>query len=146
MDNEKKNGMKKWPRLHFSDISRFYSSVVGRDNLIHRLGCEYKRGKAYRYFSNSFVEDILIILMKSQILSPENEMCIIQACQHETIRCLDGLLQWFDRHYRRWDTFYLLHFTAGLYDHVAGLLCRVEAAVLTGLSSPCASVSAVKSK
>ena len=51
--------MKKWPRLSFSDISRFYSFILGKDNLIHRLECEYKQGKAYTHFANSFIGEIL---------------------------------------------------------------------------------------
>ena len=54
MINEK-NGMKKWPRLCSSDISRFYSFVL----VIHTLECEYTQGKAYRYFTNSFISEIL---------------------------------------------------------------------------------------
>ena len=76
--NEKKWN-EKMAKIMFSDISRFYSFILRKDNLIHRLECEYKPGKAYRYFTIS------------QILSPENEMCTIPACQHETIRWLGGL-------------------------------------------------------
>ena len=54
-----KNGLKKWPRLYFTDISRFHSFVVGKDNLIHKSECEYKHGKAYRYLAHSFIGEIL---------------------------------------------------------------------------------------
>ena len=31
------NGMVQWPRLYFSNISRYYSSVLGKTDLINRL-------------------------------------------------------------------------------------------------------------
>ena len=55
----KKKWNKKCLRFCFPDISRFYSFVFGKDNLIQRLECEYEQGKAYRYFSNSFISKIL---------------------------------------------------------------------------------------
>ena len=76
--NEKKWN-EKMAKIMFSDISRFYGFVLRKDNLIHRLECEYNPGRAFIYFTIS------------QILSPENEMCTIPACQHETIRCLGDL-------------------------------------------------------
>ena len=54
-----KNEMRKWPRLYFSEIRRFYSFDLGKDHLTHRLECEYKQGKAYRYFTNSFISKTL---------------------------------------------------------------------------------------
>ena len=66
-------------KIMFSDISRFYGFILRKDNLIHRLECEYNSGRSFIYFTIS------------QILSPENEMCTIPACQHETIRCLGDL-------------------------------------------------------
>ena len=53
------NGMKQWSRLCFSDIGRYYSSALGKNDLINRLECEYKEGKAYRYFTNKFIREIL---------------------------------------------------------------------------------------
>ena len=45
--------MEQWSRLYFSDISRYYSSALGKtdliNRLINRLDCQYKQGKAYRY-------------------------------------------------------------------------------------------------
>ena len=60
--------MEQWSRLYFSDISRYYSSVLGKTDLINRLECEYKQGKAYRYFTNKFIGEILFhdVLDKSQ--------------------------------------------------------------------------------
>ena len=54
-----KNWMKTWSRLYFSDISRFYSFVLGKDNLIHRLECKYKQRNAYRHFTNGFIGEML---------------------------------------------------------------------------------------
>ena len=46
------NGMEQWSRLYFSDISRYYGSALGKNDLISRLECEYKQGKAYSYLTN----------------------------------------------------------------------------------------------
>ena len=51
--------MTKWPRLYFSESRRFYSFDLGKYNLTHKLECEYKQGKAYRYFTNSFISKTL---------------------------------------------------------------------------------------
>ena len=54
-----KEGMSLWPKLYFMYISRYFSQVVSRENLWQRLECEYKEGKAYRYYSNDFVSEVL---------------------------------------------------------------------------------------
>ena len=53
-----KDGIKLWPRLYFMDISRYFASVLGRENLLQRLECEYKEGKAYRYYANGFIGEV----------------------------------------------------------------------------------------
>ena len=66
------NSMEQRPRLYFSDISRYYRSVLGKTDLINRLECEYKQDKAYRYFSNKFIGDILF-----HYISEESNFCIL---------------------------------------------------------------------
>ena len=42
------------------DISNYSLRVSGRENLLNQLKCEYKEGKAYRYFNNGFIGDVSI--------------------------------------------------------------------------------------
>ena len=44
--------------MYFIDISNYFLKVYGRENLLNRLKCEYKEGKAYRYFTNDFIGDV----------------------------------------------------------------------------------------
>ena len=55
------------------DISRYFSHVLGRENLWQRLECEYKEGKAYRYYANGFIGEIFINLPKSN-----QNVCILK--------------------------------------------------------------------
>ena len=52
--------MKIWPRLYLTDITRFYSQVIGKKDLVTRIESEYKQGKAYRYFTNNFIGEVMI--------------------------------------------------------------------------------------
>ena len=72
-----------------------------------------------------------------KILSPENKMYNIPACQHETIRYLGGFSKRLDR--LNGVTSAHCNWTAGLYsscNHVASFPFRVEAAAWIGLSKP----------
>ena len=60
-----KEGITSWPKLYIMDISRYYLEVISRDNLWQRLECEYKEGKAYRYYSNGYVGEVFINNSKS---------------------------------------------------------------------------------
>ena len=133
--------MKKWPRLSFSDISRFHSFILGKGNLIHRLECEYKQGKAYRYFTNSFIGEILY-----HNIDEKSKFCLLKT------KCVPSQRV----NMKQYDVWVVCHkdlvdsiggeilsayctYTAGLYgscNHVACLLFRVDAAVLTWLSNP----------
>ncbi|XP_047130217.2 uncharacterized protein LOC124810062 [Hydra vulgaris] len=141
-------GMIYWPRLYFTDISRFYSDVIGKRNLIERLESEYKQGKAYRYFSNSFIGEVmynnindssLFCLFKTKCMPSQRvnmkqyDVWIIVRKDKGNIiggevknaycTCTAGLL--------------------GSCNHVAGLLFRIESAVITGVSNPtCTSLKA----
>ena len=66
-------GMIYWPRLYIMDISRYFSSVISRDNLWQRLECEYKEGKAYRYYSNGFIGEVFVNDV------PDTKYCIFKA-------------------------------------------------------------------
>ena len=65
--------MEQWSRLYFSDISRYCSSVLGKTDLINRLECEYKQGKAYRYFTNKFIGEISF-----HDVSGKSQFCILK--------------------------------------------------------------------
>ena len=53
-------GINLWPKTYFMDISRYFSNVLGRENLWQRLECEYKEGKAYRYYADGFIGELFI--------------------------------------------------------------------------------------
>ena len=126
--------MKKWPRLYFSDISRFYSFVLGKGNLIHRIECEYKQGKAYKYFTNSFIAEILyhnidekskFCLLKTKCVPSQcvsmKQYDVWVICRKDLIDSIGGEIL---------PVYYTC--TAGLYgccNHVAGLLFRQLAQV-----------------
>ena len=65
--------MEQWARLYFSDISQYYSYVLGKTDLTNRLECEYKQGKAYIYFTNKFIGEILF-----HYVSYEAQFCILK--------------------------------------------------------------------
>ena len=129
--------MEQWPRLYFSDISQYYSSVLGKIDLINWLECEYKQGKAYRYFSYKFIGEIIF-----HYISDESKFCILKT------KCVPSqrvLMKQYDvwviclknkGHFIGWEILAgYCTCTAGLLgscNHVAGLLFRVEAAVLSG--------------
>ena len=133
--------MKQWPRLYFSDISRIYSFVLGKDDLIHRLEYKYKQGKACRYFTNSFIGEILY-----QNINEKSKFCLLKT------KCVPSkrinMKQYNVQVVYRNDLIDSIGSeilstyctcTAWLYgscNHVTGLLFRVKADVLTGLSKP----------
>ena len=53
-------GIKKWPSIYFMDISYYYKSVISKQDLWQRVECEYKEGKAFRYFTNGFLGEVSI--------------------------------------------------------------------------------------
>ena len=50
--SESKGGMVNWPSLYYLDISKYLDHINTPQDLLHRLDCEYKEGKGYRYFSS----------------------------------------------------------------------------------------------
>ena len=57
---DESKGIHLWPKTYFMDISRYFSNVLGRENLWQRLECEYKEGKAYRYYADGFIGELFI--------------------------------------------------------------------------------------
>ncbi|XP_066934311.1 uncharacterized protein [Clytia hemisphaerica] len=132
-------GIKTWPSIYFMDISYYYKSVISKQDLWQRVECEYKEGKAFRYFSNGFLGEVSI----NQI-SPLSKYCVLKA------KCVPSQ-RLNNKQYDVWcvvekktktDTGGKIMAgyctcTAGLLgscNHVAGLLFRVEAAVLQGIT------------
>ena len=135
------NGMEQWARLYFSDISQYYSSVLGKIDLINRLEYEYKQGKAYIYFTNKFIGEILF-----HYVSDESQFCILKT------KCVPSQKVSMKQH----DVWVICRknkgdliggemlpgyctCTAGFLgscNHVAELLFRVEAAGLKGYCNP----------
>ena len=67
------NGLRFWSKLYFVDISRYYSTTICRESLWQRLECEYKEGKAYRYYANGFIGEVFI-----NLLADECKYCYIK--------------------------------------------------------------------
>ena len=65
--------MKFWPLIYVTDITRFYRDVINRKDLIQRIECEYKQGKAYRYFTNNFVQEVFV-----NNVNEDSKYCILQ--------------------------------------------------------------------
>ena len=132
------NGTKFWPHVYLTDINHFYRDVITKKNLIQRIECEYKHGKAYRYFRNNFLHEMFvnnvsedtkycILCLPSQRISqkPNTVWVIVRKDEGESrgggiksayCTCSAGLIR--------------------SCNHVAGLLFRVEAVVLTGVAHP----------
>ena len=51
-------GMKLWPQLYLTDITRFCAGVLDKKGIIQPTECKCKQGKAYRYFTNNFVSEV----------------------------------------------------------------------------------------
>ena len=66
--------MSLWPKIFFMDISKYYATVISRNDLWQRVECEYKEGKAYRYFTNGFMGEVFI-----NEVSNVSELCILKA-------------------------------------------------------------------
>ena len=135
------NDIKLWPQLYLTDITRFYGDVLDKKNIVQRIECEYKQGKAYRYFTDNFISEVFY-----NNISDESKYCYLKT------KCLPSQRV----SSKPYDVWALVQkdlkcevggailsayctCTAGLLgscNHVAGLLFRVEAAVLIGVTHP----------
>ena len=48
----------KWPPIYYHDIATYLEGINSPGDLLHRLSCDYKEGKTYRYFACDFVKEI----------------------------------------------------------------------------------------
>ena len=67
------NGIRLWPQLYLTDITRFYGDVLDKKNIVQRIECEYKQGKAYRYFTDTFISEVFYIN-----ISDESKYCYLK--------------------------------------------------------------------
>ena len=135
-----KDGIQKWPSLYVTDISKYFNNVIDSVDLIHRLECEYKEGKAYRYFTDEFIKEISI-----HSISTMSDYCILKTkytpSQRMSARAYDvwAILRKDEDDSPEGEVMSACSCTAGLLgscNHVAGMLFRVEAAVITGVTKP----------
>lgn len=47
------------PKLTLTDIIHFHDTVLNKSDLIQRIDCKHKEGKAYRYYTNSFIGQVM---------------------------------------------------------------------------------------
>ena len=135
------NVIKLWPKLYFTDITRFYVDVLDKKSIVQRIECEYKQGKAYRYFTDNFISEVYY-----NNISDESEYCYLKTKCLPSQRVLSKpydvwVLVKKDFKYEVGDAILNAYCTctAGLLgscNHVAGLLVRVEASVLIGVTHP----------
>ena len=135
------NGMKFWQHVYPTGITRFYRDVINKKDLIQRIECEYKQVKAYRYFTNNFVQELPV-----NNISEDSKYCILQTkCLPSQRISQKTYIVWAivrkdegDGSVGEIKSAYCIY-TAGPIrscNHVAGLLFRVEAAVLAGVAHP----------
>ena len=70
---ESKGGLEKWPSLYYFDISKYLDHINTPGELVHRLDCEYKEGKGYRYYTSSFVKEIFW-----HPIDDESQLCFLK--------------------------------------------------------------------
>ena len=121
---------------------------VGQKNIVQQIKCEYKQRKAYRYFIDSFISEVY-----QNNISDESKYCYLKT------KCLPSqrvpskpydvwVLVMKDFKYEMGGTILSGYCTCtaellGNCNRVAGLLFRVEAAVIIGVTHPtCTSMSA----
>ena len=137
---EDDNGLMKWPSIYFLDIAGYLKTRTSAD-LMKLLVNEYKEGKVFRYFSCGWVKGVFY-----HPIAPSSEFCLLK-CKVTPSQRLSS---------KPYDVWAIVvkdsndnlggtmkncycTCTAGLYgacNHVAGLLFRVESAVMSGITKP----------
>lgn len=136
----KGTGLSKWPSVYITDIVRFLTQVNATTELLFRLECKYKEGRAYCYFKCEWVKEIYY-----HNISDTSEYCFLKGrftpSQNITNQAYyvwatvekDG-----QKPGGKIESAYCTC-TAGLLgccNHAVALLFRVEAAVRTGATKP----------
>ena len=134
---ESKDGLTKWPSLYYLDIEKFLRRLNASDDL---LECDYKEGKAYRYFKCNFVKEIFL----HEIL-PSSKLAFLRCRVTPSMRHSNAAYHvWaLIRKYGEEPGGHIENAyctcTAGplgCCNHVIAMLFRVEAAVSTGATKP----------
>ena len=128
-------------------MTHFYSDLLDKKGIIQRIECQNKQGKAYRYFTNNFVSEVFI-----NNLNSESKYCFLKKylpSQRVSSKQYDVWALLKKDHVDEVGGEIISAYctcTAGLLgscNHVAGLLFRIEAAVLIGVTPPtCTSILA----
>jgi len=128
----------KWPPVYYHDIANYLEGINTPGKFLHRLSCDYKEGKSYRYFACDFVKEILYhpinqkskyCFLKSKVTPSQRTSStpynVWAAIERESpggkiissyCSCTAGLL--------------------GSCNYVTAMLFRVEAAVASGFTKP----------
>ena len=139
-EKEDENGLTKWPSLYITDISEYLKTKTSTELMKHLVN-EYKEGKAYRYFTCGWVKEVFY-----HPISENSAYCLLK-CRVTPSQRISA------KPYQVWVviekdtagkpgatiTSAYCTCTAGLYgscNHIAGLLFRVESAVLRGITKP----------
>ncbi|XP_065659185.1 uncharacterized protein LOC136083633 [Hydra vulgaris] len=132
-------GMRSWPSLYFMDIERYFLKISRQENLCRKLESEYKGGKSYRYYSNNFIGEVFI-----HNINTDSLFCLFKTkcvpSQRVNTKSYDiwAIIEK-DVSVQPGGTIIASYCTcvAGLLgscSHVAGMLFRIEAAVLSGFT------------
>ena len=136
-----------WRRKCYQAVAKaifdgYYSIIcgcVGKKSIVQRIECEYKQGKAYRYFTDNFISEVYY-----NNISDESKYCYLKtkclSSQRVSSKPYDvWVLVKKDFKYEVGGAILSAYCTCtagllGSYNHVAGLLFRVEASVLIGVT------------
>lgn len=136
--SENQKGMLHWPPVYYHDIAKYLKQVNTPQDLLHRLDCEYKEGKGFRYFACEFVKEIFWTG-----INDNSEYCFVKCKVTPSQRTSSTP-------YNVWAAIKkenpggevasaYCSCTAGLLgscNHVAAILFRIEAAVSSGVTKP----------
>ena len=135
---EESGGLQKWPPVYYHDISDYLEGINTPADFLHRLNCDYKEGKSYRYFACDFVKEIYY-----HPVSTESKICFLKCLVTPSQRTSS-------KPYTVWASIEKFNpggkitsayctCTAGLLgscNHVTAMLFRVEAAFSSGITKP----------
>ena len=62
----------------------YLTNIIPYSDIIQRIECEYKQGKAYRYYTNSFIGEVMINLNDNSKFCLFRTKCV--PSQHVTMR------------------------------------------------------------
>ena len=123
-------------------LTQFYGDVLNKKSIVQQTECEYKQGEAYRYFTDNFISEVCYNNIRD-----ESKYCYLKTTIMSTIPT--GIIKTYDEwvllkidfKYEVGGAILIAYCTCttGLLkgcNHVAGLLFRVEAAVLIGVTHP----------